>query len=84
MNFKMFTPEEQVPFSTNVHDQLTVDPDVSVGSSPVTMAIYSGQIADVADILSKRKGSSSQTLTVDEHRKVNLLVNSTQSIAQFI
>jgi hypothetical protein len=82
LDFKKQNSEEQVPFTTAVVNNLAVDPDVPVAGSPVNPALYTQQIADVAADLALRKTNTAKTLTLDEHTKVNLLQNSTESIAQ--
>ena len=84
LGFKKLTPAELVPFCTANKNALTVDTDVLATGSPVTMALYTTQIADVAAVIASRKTSSSKPLTADEHSKVNVLMNSTESIAHYI
>ena len=84
LGFKKLTPEGLVPFCTAIANELPTDADVPVSGSPVTMLVFNKQIADVQNIIIVRQNSSSKTLTSDQHSKVSMLINSTESIAHYV
>ena len=93
LNFKKLTPEQLVPFATSFENSLTVDADIPVANSPVsiidditkgTTNVYAAQNKAVSDMLVARQNAGSKTLTTADHILVNTLMNSTQSISHYI
>jgi hypothetical protein len=84
LDFKRHSPAELVPFCTANKNALTSDSDIPATGSPVTMANYGQQITDVSTAIASRQTSASKPLTADEHLKVNILMNSAESIARYV
>lgn len=82
--FKKLDPEKLIVYCGNLKNQLTIDPDIPVAGSPITMAVYGSQINDLSAVLISRKSSSSKSLTIDDHTKVSTLINSTITIAHYV
>ncbi len=82
--FKKLDPANLLIFCTGIKNQLTIDADVLVANSPITMAVYQQQMQDVSDILVILNTTAAKTLTTDQHTKVSTLQNSTESIAHYV